>query len=326
MPLKDVINSPRLDAGESIFFARELEHVKSRAYDVVYPELKGASGRLIPISFEADPADETITYETFDQVGMAKIISNYADDLPAADAKGKQTTSQIRGIGSSYRYNLQEIRKASKTGKPLQQRKANAARRAVDQVIDNIAWNGDEDYNLIGLLNNPNITAGTVQVGGTTGKSKWVAALPADEKNPDEILQDLNDIVTDMIDLTNGVEVPDTILLPIAQYAKIQKTRLAAGTDTTILQFFLANNPTITAVEWVQQLKDVAPLPSGGAGPADVMVCYKRNPDKLTLEIPQAFEQLPVQERNLAFVVNVHARCGGVIIPYPLSVSVVEGI
>jgi hypothetical protein len=326
MHMPDRIDSARLDAGETIFFQRELEHVKARSYDVVYPELKGVNGMIIPISFDADPADETITYETYDQIGLAKIIANYADDLPAADVKGKETTSKIRGIGTSYRYNLMEIRKAAKTNKPLTQRKANAARRANDQVVDDIAWNGDTEYGLVGILNNPNITAGTVQVGGTTGNSVWVDPAPANEKNPDEILQDLNDIVTDMVELTNGVEVPDTILLPIAQYAKIQKTRLASGTDTTILQFFLANNPSITRIEWVQQLKDVAPLPSGGAGPADVMIAYRRSPDKLTLEIPQPYEQLPVQERNLAFVVNCHSRCGGVIIPYPLSVSVVEGI
>lgn len=316
MPEK--IISVNLDANETAFFARELEFIKSRSYDVVYPELKAI--QLIPVSTEAGSGAETITYQQFDQVGVAKIIANYADDLPRADIKGKEFTAKVRSIGDSYGYNVQEIRAAQMANRNLTQRKANAARRANDQLVDSLAWYGDVTHGLVGLLNNPNITAVEVQVGATTAKKKWA------EKNPDEILLDLNDGVTDIIELTNGVEVPDTILIPIAQLALIQKTRLAAGTDTTILQFFLANNPSITRIEWVVQLKAVDPLPSGDTGPKDVMVVYQRNPDKLTLEIPQSYEQFPAQERNLEFVIPTHSRFGGVIIYYPLSVSVVEGI
>ncbi len=56
------------------------------------------------------------------------------------------------------------------------------------------------------------------------------------------------------------------------------------------------------------------------------MITYKRSPDKLTLELPQLFEQFAAQERNLEFVVPAHGRIGGVIIYYPLSVNIVEGI
>jgi len=316
--MREKIISVNLDANETAFFARELEFIKSRSYDVVYPELKAI--QLIPVSTEAGSGAETITYQQFDQVGVAKIIANYADDLPRADIKGKEFTAKVRSIGDSYGYNVQEIRAAQMANRNLTQRKANAARRANDQLVDSLAWYGDATHGLVGLLNNPNITAVEVQVGATTAKKKWA------EKNPDEILLDLNDGVTDIIELTNGVEVPDTILIPIAQLALIQKTRLAAGTDTTILQFFLANNPSITRIEWVVQLKAVDPLPSGDTGPKDVMVVYQRNPDKLTLEIPQPYEQFPAQERNLEFVIPTHSRFGGVIIYYPLSVSVVEGI
>lgn len=49
-----------LDANESIFFERELEHVKARSYDIKYPEFKATM--LIPVSTEAGPGAETITY------------------------------------------------------------------------------------------------------------------------------------------------------------------------------------------------------------------------------------------------------------------------
>lgn len=307
-----------LDANETAFFTRELEVVKQRSYDVVYPELKALA--LIPVSTEAGPGAETIVYESFDAVGMAKIIASYADDLPRADVKGQEFRAPIRSVGNSYGYNLQEIRAAAKAGRPLVQRKANAARRAHDQKINDIAWLGDEEHGLLGLLTHPNVTRGTAAAvgdeNGGTNSPKW------EHKTAAQILADLNAMVADMVLLTKGAEVPDTLLLPIDEHARIATTPFAEGVETTILEFFLKTNPSINRVEWVAELTD-----AGVDNPGeDVAVVFKRSEDKLTLEIPQPFEQLPEQADNLEFKVPCHSRVGGVIIYYPLSVSILEGI
>ena len=62
----------------SVFFARELDFVKAQSYDAEYPELTALT--LFPISHEADPGAETITYYSYDKAGQAKIISNYSND------------------------------------------------------------------------------------------------------------------------------------------------------------------------------------------------------------------------------------------------------
>lgn len=308
----DNIVSVNLDANETIFFARELEVIKARTYDVVYPELKATS--LIPVSFEAGPGAETITYEQYDQLGAAKIIASYADDLPRVDIKGKQFTSNVRSIGESYGYSIQDIRAAAMAGKPLVARKAIAARRANDQLVNKIAFFGDAEHNLKGFLNAANVPVATVTNDGTSSTTFWA------NKTPDQILRDMNGAVNAMIDLTKGVEVPNTILLPIKQYTQISTTARSTTSDTTILEFFLKNNPSIKSVEWVNELK------GAGTSGTDIMVVYNRSPEKLTLELPQAFEQFPPQERGLEFVVPCHSRCGGVIIYYPLSISISEGI
>lgn len=310
-----------LDAGESVFFARQLEKIKAQTYDQKYPELKATA--LIPVSMDAGAAAESITYESYDQVGIAKMISNYADDLPRADVKGRQYTSPVRSIGDSYGYSIQEVRASTIANKNLPARKANAARRAIDKLINDIAWfaRSTDGVNggLTGLIYNPNVTKAVV-----TTRNAHVAWST---KTADEILADLNEVVADMIALTNGLEIPDTILLPIAQYSQIATTARSTTSDTTILEYFLRNNPSITRVEWVSELAGLAIRPSNGAaGPIDVMICYKRNPDNLTLEIPQPFEQFAVEPRGLEFVVPCHARVGGVIVYYPLSVTIVEGI
>jgi len=310
------IVSQNLDANESAFFARELESVKSKTYDIKYPALKAMS--LIPVSTDAGTGAETITYQQYDQVGIMKIISNYADDLPRSDVFGKEFTSKVKSLGGSYGYNIQEIRNAAMAGKPLSARKASSVRKANDIAVNRLAWFGSTHDGLVGLFNNANIPAAAAADPGAG--TEWSTKTAA------QILKDLNDSVTSIEETTKGVEIPDTILLPVAQWRIISTTRLDSGTDTTIKEFFMKNNPEISQIEWVNEMKDVSPLPSGAAGTADVMVTYKKDPDVLTLEIPQPFEQFPAQERNLEFVIPAHSRFGGVIVYYPLAINITESI
>jgi hypothetical protein len=312
----------RLDENDIMFFKRELESIKRKAYEKKFPRLKAAMGDLFPISTEADPADERITYRMFEPVGVAKIIANYADDLPISDVRASETTSNIRGVGSAYKYNWQEIQKSRKTGRNLQQRKANSAKKSVMEKTERIAWYGDAEYGLVGFLNHPNITAGEIGVGPTSGEKEF------SKKTPSEILDDLNNIIIEVSDLTNGVEVPDTLILPVAQFGIIASKRIGDGTDTTILRHFLDNNINQgnMRVDWVPQLKNVNPLPSGDVGTKDIMAAYVRDPDYISLEIPLPWEQDTPEKKNYSYKVNTQQRVGGVIIPYPLAVNIKEGI
>jgi hypothetical protein len=309
----DKIQSSRLDANETFWFARELEYIKAKSYDIQFPKLKALAG-LMPISTEAGPGAEAITFTQYEPTGMARVISNYADDLPRADIRGKQFTSMVKSIGVSYGYSMQEIRNAMFAGKPLQQRQANAARLANDQKVNRLAWFGDSDFNLQGFLYAPNVPAASVPNDGTGPSTLWV------NKTPDQILRDMNELANGIVALTNGVESPDTLILPIAQYTLIASTPRSANSDTTILEYFLQNNPFITNVDWVYELTGAGPLG------VDIMVAYENNPDKFTLEIPMPYTQYAPQERNLEFEVPCESRFGGVIIYYPLSLSIGEGI
>lgn len=310
-----------LDANESVFFERELEYIKTQTYDVKTPNMKAIEN--IPVSTEAGPAAETITYHQYDSVGMAKIISNYADDLPRVDVKAREFSTPVRSIGEAYGYNVQEIRASAAANKNLPARKAASARKIMDQTINKIAFMAYPadgiNAGLTGLIYNPNVTKGTVtQRGGD---------YVFEDKTPDEILADLNKAVDDIMDLTNGVEQPDTLLLPIKQYSQISTEYRSSTSDLTILEAFLKNRPYITKVDWVPEFKDVNPVPSTmAASNTDIMIAFRRQPDAMTLEIPQPFEQFEVERRGLEYLVPCHERCGGVIIYYPLSVNIVEGI
>jgi len=299
----------RLDAQESIFFERELEHVKSRTYDVQYPELRARS--FIPVDHSVPASAESYVYQTYDSVGMAKVISNYASDLPRADVTGKEHSARVKTLGSSYGYNLYEIKAAQQTGKPLEQRRANAARRAIHEKEDELAAVGDARHNLQGLLNHPNIPQYTARDGGAG--TEW------ETKDPDEILDEMHAFVQNVLTLTKSVEKPDTLVLPPSVYGYIATKRLP-DTATTILKQFQSTNPWVKTVDEWQRLES-----AGVAGIRRAMV-YKRSPDKLEFVIPAEFTMEPPHPTNLSFDVACHSRIGGVAVYYPLSLAFMDGI
>ena len=300
-----------LDSDESIFFSKELESVKAKSYDILYPEYKATV--LLPVNPEADPGAETIKYEQYDSVGVAKLIASYSDDVPRADVKGKEFRSPVKGLASSFGYSLQEIRAARMANKPLEQRKANAARRAIEIKQNFIGWFGDTATGLPGFINHANISEYTVPADGTGSTKTWST------KTPDQILRDMNGLANSVFTTTKGVHQPDTMILPLDQFALAEVTRVT-GINETVMSFFKRTNPFIKNVEWLNELD------GAGASSTDRFMVYKKDIDMVSLEIPQPFEMLPVQEKGFEFITNCHQRTGGVIIPYPLSVAFGDGI
>jgi len=309
--MKKDFNPLKLDSGETVFFKRQLEHIKTGAYDKKYKELKATM--LFPVSTEASPGARTITFRSFSKVGLAKIVSDYANDFPRVDVYAEEKTANVRSIGESYGYSIQEIRESQMAGTNLDSRRASAARRTNDEKVNDIAFNGDDDYGLQGFINYPGITEYTIP-NGAGGDEEWST------KTPDEIVADVSGIITAVIDLTNGREVPDTLLLPIAQYNILINVRMTDGDSNNILNFIMKNNPYLSSIEWVTEMK------GAGVGGADRMMVYPRDPEHVTLEIPQPFEQLAAQQKGMEFVIPCHSRCGGIIVYYPLAVAYGDNI
>lgn len=309
-----------LDQDTSVFFNRELEHIKSRSYDVLYQDLYARD--VFPTDNEAGAYTRHITYRTYDRVGMAKIISSYAKDLPRADIAGRETTSPVRVIGLSFAYNVDEILASTQTGRSLEQRRANAVQRGTEETIDRIAWFGDSPSGLPGFLTNPNIPTDIVAASGTGGTAaeqrQWV------NKTPAQILTDVNSLFTNIVNVTRQKERPNTLLLPTAQYNDIAfRPRADVATDTTVMQYIIRNSPYIQSEADIMSIPDLA---GAGTGGVDIMVAYDRNPEKLTMEVPLELQFLAPQERGLEIEVPSWAKTGGVLVYYPISVRFGSGI
>ena len=69
----------------------------------------------------------------------------------------------------------------------------------------------------------------------------------------------------------------------------------------------------------------VGELKKAGAGESDVMVAGYFDPMYIKLEIPTRFDQLPVQYRNLEYIVDCIAEAVGVTVTMPMAFAKAEG-
>lgn len=303
----DNVSTIRLDAEESIFFARQLQHIKRQIWDIDFPTLKARM--LIPISREADPGDNSIVYREFEKVGVAKIISTYADDLPRIDIQGRETVAVVRSIGASYGFSRQDIRAARKAGVNLSSRKASDTREAFLREENSIAWEGAPNYGITtGMINNANATLVTLPADGTGATTEFA------NKTADQIIRDLLSIIFAPFENTFGIEQPNTMLLPLSVW-RIVNTTPRGNTDTSVLEYVKKNAPFMSKFDWLNELTDA------GAGGEDRIMVYMASPDKVTLEIPMDFTEYEPQARNLEWVIPTEGRTAGVIVYKPLSMA-----
>ena len=111
--------------------------------------------------------------------------------------------------------------------------------------------------------------------------------------------------------------------MDVESYNRFASTRISTtgDTHTTAMQAFLQSNPYITRIESWNKL---ALADAAGTGPR--AVCYKRDPEVLELVIPQEYEELPPQPKGFMYDIPCHARCGGVVVYYPLAMAYMDGL
>lgn len=292
-----------------VFLARELEKVLARVFEVQYADIKYAN--IIPVSTEVGNGAESYTYRIFDAQGSMKVITDKVKDLPRADVLRREVTHPVRSLGGSFGYTVQETRAAALTpGLNLEQRRANAVRRAYEEKVQQIAYYGEAPVGMKGFFNNSDIDKIVA--------NKWFGDGTI---TTEEMLEILNEGPTRLVQNSNMKEYPDTMLVPYNVYRVISTTPRSTTSDTTVMEFFLRTNPMINRIEPINELE---PGKSNGNLSKDRMIVYKRDPDKLQLHIPQPLEFFPPERSGLEYTVAAHSRIGGVAIYYPKSILYVD--
>jgi hypothetical protein len=306
----DVINSKldtRLDANETAFLERELTQIRAKTFDVQYGAIKGLS--FVPLATDIAGSADTYSYKVYDTVGRARIGGGKDKVPPRVDVGAFEVTGKVYTIDDAYGWDILEMREAARLGIPLSEKKARAAKSAIDTSIDDMILKGkpqdDTSTNIVttGLAN-----AASVTVHGSAF-TNWLAAT-----DDDVYIDELNDFMNTQISgvAENESLAGNTLLLPLNRYLLLKTKRLGVDANMTVLKYMLDNNPGLTIQPWGR-------LQSVTAASKDRAIFYARNPMVLEGVVPLMFEQLPPQALGMEFTVNCFARCGGVKVYHPVA-------
>lgn len=300
------------------FLRTAQNYIEPGIYAREYPDYQYRE--LVPVDNSAPDWTTAIDFFSMgDDVGQAREFAADGDDIPFVDFKLDSGNSRVFMAGIGYRYNLQELAHAQAYGIRLESDRADAARRKYEQFVDNVAFLGRPKLGLTGLLNTVSVTALTA-ANGTGGSPLWV------NKTADEILKDVNDVLSVIFTASNGIEQADTILLDQDRYALIATKRLDATMTTTILEHIQRANIYTIRTGRPLTIRAVFGLETAGAGGTHRMVAYRRDPGVVKIHVPMPLRWLQAEQRLLKYEIPGIFRLGGVEVRRPGAVRYLDGI
>lgn len=283
----------------SVFTQNELTQIMTQAYERKYPKLKARE--LIPLKPGMNPGAMAWSFDRWDQVGEADFIGGNATDLNRVDVSKERETNPVRMIAIAYGYSVEELLAAQFAGVPLDQRKANAAMRAMMVKENALLLYGDSARQIPGFLTDAKIP----QVRLPTGA--WTTGTTADN-----ILGDMNLVANTPFVQSNENHEANTMLMSIDDYNLVSQKPRSTTSDTTVLEFFLRTHPT---VKDVRPLREMAAVP--GIGRA--IMAYERDPENVEGIISLNPQQQAPQMKNLETIVPVLSKQGGAVWYFPFA-------
>lgn len=292
-----------LDAQAALgFVVSQSSHIEREVMAIPYPEIRYAE--MVPVDTSANPFAASVTFFTQDAVGRAKFMNGKGDDVPLANIMRTKFEQGILDAGIGYEFSLTEIGQAQMMGQSLTNEGAAAARLAYEQLVDEVTLNGADGIE--GLYNTTGITSAAAGATFTAG-------------TPAQVLAAINTALTAIMTDTNGIDMANTVVLPLAAYGAIATRQLDVTSSMTILEFVQKSN--VYTARTGQPLMIVADHRL-----TTKMVVYKRDPSVLKLHMPMPLRFLPPQYVNLSVRVPGMFRFAPLSIRRPKAVRYVTGV
>lgn len=304
-----------LDAQDALSFAvQQATYIEQEVYstplvDIVYPDLAA-------VDSSAPEWSPSVTFFSMDQVGRAEWFSAQADDVPLADVTRTKYEQPVELAAIGYEYNIEELSVASILGQNISAERGLAARRAAEEFVQNVFFNGDVDKGWTGLLNQTNAVSQTAAAGGG-GTRLW------SDKTATEILSDVTAAYKAVLDQTKGLERPDTMLLPLSSLTSLSTT-IIDGTATSVLDVIQRMNPYTALTGMPLRIRGLIQLETVSKGRA---VLYSRNPQVLKLHLPMSHRFTDVWRVGpLRYAVPGIFRTGGLDVRRPKAICYINEI
>jgi hypothetical protein len=234
--------------------------------------------------------------------------------------------------GKELKYTIPELESAARLGRPIDQQKFEALDLAHQTDCDAQAYVGDTDLTQYGLLNSPHCQATNLPT-GAAGGTAWMPSTGYVGKTPDEILADINQMITTGYKNSGFAVKPNRIGLDPINYGYISTAKVATAAGNMSIRRYIEENNllaadgagklTIVDMKWLIGCGVGGTL--GQTGTVNRAICYTK--DYKYVRFPKTqIQRTPVQYEGLYHKTIYYCRIGAVEFPYPENVNYFDGL
>jgi len=271
------------------YYVNQLDNLDKKLYE---PLFSVTWGRDIKLRTGITMANESTSFirSTIGAVGTQNAtgkpwISPNTTTLPGVSVNGERVTLPLRLLGQEVSYSSVELERSQLLGQPIDAQKFNALNTIYQMATDEMIYVGDTAVGAEGLVNSTLVTSGSVP-NGTGGSPLWSA------KTPDEILKDVNDMITAAWQASGFSVCPDKLLLPPTQFAYISSQKISTAGNVSILTFLEDNSISLRVNGRKLDIQPLKWLTGRGAAGADRMVAYTNDEERVR------FPMVPVRRET----------------------------
>ena len=260
----------------------------------------------------------------------ATAIANVALDI------GK-TAHPLYLWGKEVSWTLPELASAQKLGRPVDVQKYDAMKLAHQMDIDAQVYVGDSDLGQYGLLNSTVANGKSCVVtnlpNGAAGHPQWMPATGYAGKTPDEILADINLMITTGYAASGFAVKPNRIGLDPYNYGYISTAKVATAAGTMSIRRYIEEN-NLLAADGAGKLSIVDIKWCAGAGLGGTIgdqtttnraVCYTK--DYKFVRFPfTPIQRTPIQYDGLYQKTTYFCRIGAPEFVYPENTNYFDGL
>ena len=304
------------------FFVNELERLDPKLY---MPLVDITWSRDIRLRTDVTVADEASSYimSTFGTVGGLKPtgknwLAPETTAIPGIRVNGSKLTAPLRPWALELAYDVIELARSQKLNRPLDVQQFNGLNLKYQMDVDEQVYIGDPELEAYGLLNSPRVTAisaGAKAAGGTA----WSNATP------DEILADVDALLTASWSASGYAVCPSKLLLPPVQFAQAVSKKVSEAGNVSVLKYIRENS---IANEKNGRPLDIQPVKwaaGAGAGGLNRAMAYTDEEDRVRFPLVPIIRSNPYYA-GLRWASVYYAILGEVEFVYPETVMYMDGM
>jgi len=301
------MNTANDDSANGYLFNREVEEIENVV--MRQPDLDLTFSQVFAAKQLANPEAELSKYSVADDdVGSAKLLRKLSD-YPRMSVSGSEVSSQIYKVGIAFEIPTEDVENSRRWSRPLDTEFAERATRKVDEKLIALAFVGDTDFGVAGVLE----LSGVTTYSGTSLNNSSL---------------NLTDELTNSI---NAIPVrfrsrPYSLVIADQEWKRLVKIGNSFSNQTW-LEMFKSAHPNISVVKEAN-LDALTALAGGGSVASGTALLVPKDKELCRMPIGM-LGKLLFNQADPAFAEKVEgkvkARVGAVEAPFPTSIVKITG-